>query len=75
MPYFPGNFTAEQLEVMRGALAEASAILGARGKQEMERDLALIILSAAYSGCFKKDDLVALATAVFRKRRESGSDG
>ena len=37
------------------------------------RDLAIIILSAAYAGCFRKDDLVALATAVFRNKRQGES--
>ncbi|AVO46421.1 hypothetical protein C6569_15925 [Phreatobacter cathodiphilus] len=41
-------------EVMRAALAEASAILGARGNFELEADLAKITLAAAQSGCFKK---------------------
>lgn len=71
MPYFPGTFATWQLENMRAALSEASALVGAKGNTDLERDLALIILSAAYSGCFKKDDLIALATAVIRKRGSS----
>ena len=68
MPYFPGTFATWQLEIMRGALAEAIAIVGARRDLELEADLAQVILVAAYSGCFKKDDLVALATSVALKR-------
>lgn len=68
MPYFKGDFTADQLQIMRAAASECAIILGARGSIPDERDIAVAILTAANAGCWKHGDLVALGLAAVRKR-------
>lgn len=68
MPYFKGDFTAEQLEIMRKAASECAALLGVQGRIPDERDIAVAILSSASSGCWQHEDLVAAALAAVRNR-------
>lgn len=68
MPYFKGDFTAEQLEIMRRAAAECAAVLGVRGSIPDERKIAVAILTAANAGCWRHGDLVALGLATARSK-------
>lgn len=68
MPFFKGDFTAEQLEVMRRAASECALVLGVQGDVPKERDIAIAILEAANSGCWKHGDLVAIGLATARQQ-------
>ncbi len=69
MPYFKGDYTAEQLEVMRRAASECAARLGVQGRIPDERDIAVAILAAASQGCMSLDELIAAGMASIRNRR------
>ena len=66
MPFFKGDFTAEQLEAMRKAAAECSAAAGVGGQVHKERDIALAILATAVAGRLTHDEMVAAGLAALR---------
>jgi hypothetical protein len=63
MPYFKGDFTTLQLQLMRDASAETAKALCVEGDADKERDIAFAILKAATAGEWTKDDLVKAAVA------------
>jgi hypothetical protein len=63
MPYFKGDFTTLQLQLMRDAAAETAKALSVQGDADKERDIALAILKAATAGEWTKGDLVKAAMA------------
>lgn len=69
MPYFQGDFTTEQLHIMRAAASECAAGAGVQGIVPDERDIAVAILEAAQAGCFDHGKLVAAGLAALRRRR------
>jgi len=68
MPYFKGDYTAEQLEVMRRAASECAARLGVQGRIPDERDIAIAILTAANTGSTSLDELIAAGMASVSNR-------
>lgn len=69
MPPFPvSEFTHGQLRRMRSAASECAGMLGVRGVQAAEADIAGAILAAARCGCGTHGDLVAIGLAAARRR-------
>jgi hypothetical protein len=66
MPFFKGDFSTEELQVMRSATADCAKLLGVEGNVDRERDIAIGILTAAKSGKRSLADLVAAGLAAGR---------
>ncbi|PHJ50660.1 hypothetical protein VF02_38110 [Nostoc linckia z1] len=66
MPYFSGNFTQEQLHIMRQAASTCAKALHVEGDQDKEREIVLAILQEASAGKFDLDHLIAVGLAALK---------
>lgn len=68
MPYFSGNFSTAELQLMRQAAADCAKTLGVEGDADKERDIALAILRAASAGERDLEKLIAAGLVYGRSR-------